>query len=118
MRARSTAASVWPAPLEHAAVGVAQREDVGWAVQVGRPQAGSIQGLVVAARSAAEMPVLVPWRKSTLTVNAVRWASVLWLTISGMSSSPRRSPVIGTQMRPEVAHEEGDLLGGGVPRPP
>ena len=36
------------------------------------------------------MPVLVPWRASTDTVNAVRWLSVLSATISGRRSSSRR----------------------------
>src|SRR5215207_3647592 len=48
------------------------------------------------------MPVEVPWRASTLTVNAVRMLSVLSDTISGRSSSRARSAVMGAQIRPEV----------------
>ncbi len=54
------------------------------------------------ARSAAEMPVVTPSRASTDTVNAVRWDSVLAVTISGISSSSSRSPVIDVTMTPEV----------------
>src|SRR5437763_7295941 len=64
--------------------------------------AGSISAWMVAARSYALIPVVVPCRKSTLMVNAVRWLSVLAATMSGRSSSSMRSPVIGTHMSPEV----------------
>ena len=43
--------------------------------------AGSMRAWTVAARSEAEMPVVVPWRQSTLQVNAVRCASVFCSTI-------------------------------------
>ncbi len=47
-------------------------------------------------------------------MKAVRWDSVLSLTMSGMSSSSSRSPVSGDADQPGgVAHEEGDLLGRG-----
>ena len=59
---------------------------------------GSTSALIVAARSKAEMPVLVPWRKSTDTRNAVRWLSVFCMTIASRSSSRARSLVIGAQM--------------------
>ncbi len=45
---------------------------------------------MVAARSAAEMPVVVTRRASTDTVKAVRLDSVLAATIGGSSSSSRR----------------------------
>ena len=54
------------------------------------------------ARSAAEMPVLVPRRASTETVNAVRWLSVLSATISGSRSSSSRCPSTGMQITPLV----------------
>ncbi len=53
-------------------------------------------------RSAAEMPVVVPWRASTDTVNAVRWLSVLSATISGSRSSSSRWPSTGMQITPLV----------------
>ena len=69
---------------------------------------------MVAARSAAEMPVVVPCRASTLTVNAVRWASVLADTMSGRSSWSARSGMRGTQITPEVwARKKAIVLGGG-----
>ena len=54
------------------------------------------------ARSAAEMPVVVPCRASTETVKAVRCDSVLSATISGSRSSSSRSPSIGMQITPLV----------------
>ena len=67
---------------------------------------------MVVARSNAEMPVLVPCRASTETVNAVRFDSVFTGTISGRSSSSRRSPVIGTQMTPEVCWRKNAIFSG------
>ena len=60
-------------PLQHAAFAVAQREDVARAGR-DRPASSSpsISASTVAHRSAAEMPVVVPMRASTDTVNAVR----------------------------------------------
>ena len=50
-------------PLEHATGAVAQREDVAGPVQVvGAGVAGRSGPAMVAARSAAEIPVVVPWR--------------------------------------------------------
>src|SRR5439155_15590980 len=66
------------------------------------PVARSIKALMVAARSAAEMPVVVPVLASTETVKAVRWLSVLSATISGMRSSSRRAPTTGRQITPLV----------------
>ena len=56
----------------------------------------------MAARSAAEMPVVVPCLASTDTVNAVRWRSVFSATISGSWSSSSRSPSSGMQITPLV----------------
>ena len=58
------------------------------------------------------MPVVVPWRTSTLTVNAVRMRSVLSATISGRSSSRARSAVIGAQMTPEVWRRKKAIFSG------
>jgi hypothetical protein len=57
---------------------------------------------MVEARSVAEIPVVVPCRKSTLTVKAVRWASVLAVTMSGSSNASARSGSSGTQITPDV----------------
>src|SRR5262245_2635936 len=64
--------------------------------------AGSSSARTVAQRSEAEMPVLVPWRASTDTVNAVRCDSVLSATMSGRRSSSRRGPSTGMQITPLV----------------
>ena len=55
---------------------------------------------MVRARSAAEMPVVISCRASTLIVNAVPWCSWLWLVIWGTFSRSRSEPSIGTQIRP------------------
>ena len=101
-RARSTAASVCPArfntPPSRARSGkmCPGRAKAEWVTF------GSASARKVAARSAAEMPVLVPSRRSTDTVNAVRWLSVLWSTIIGRRNSSQRSPVSGATTTPEV----------------
>src|SRR5438105_11136413 len=66
------------------------------------PVLRSMRALIVVARSAAEMPVLVPALASTETVKAVRCDSVLSATISGMRSSSRRAPTTGRQITPLV----------------
>ena len=68
----------------------------------------------VVHRSAAEIPVVVPMRASTETVNAVRWPSVFSLpdTMSGSCSSSSRSPSIGkTDHAARVADHERHLVG-------
>jgi hypothetical protein len=60
--------------------------------------AGSTSALIVAARSPAEMPVVVPSARSTVTRKAVCMLSVFASTIGGSSSSAARSVVIGAQM--------------------
>src|SRR4051794_11244773 len=67
----------------------------------GRVEGGRMAGTVV-TRSAAEIPVLVPTRASTDTVNAVRWLSVLSATMSGRRSSSSRLPSTGRQITPLV----------------
>ena len=61
---------------------------------------GSIAASTVAARSLAEMPVLVTPFASIGTQNAVSCRAVFFSTICGMSSSISRSSVIGMQIRP------------------
>ena len=55
---------------------------------------------MVFARSAAEMPVVMSCRASTLIVNAVPWCSWFWLVIWGTFSRSRSGPSMGTQIRP------------------
>src|SRR3990172_8262410 len=61
---------------------------------------GSARALIVVARSKVEIPVVVPSGESTETVKAVPSRDVFTSTISGRSSSARRSAVTGTQIRP------------------
>ena len=61
---------------------------------------GSMAASTVAARSAAEMPVLTSCLASIDTQNAVSNGVVLALTASGISSSSSRWPVIDRQISP------------------
>mmetsp|Transcript_61278 Transcript_61278/g.147581 ORF Transcript_61278/g.147581 Transcript_61278/m.147581 type:complete len:228 (+) Transcript_61278:229-912(+) len=66
---------------------------------------GTVVGLArarkVAARSKAEIPVVVPSFTSTLTVKAVCLGSWLLMTMGGSSSSSSRLPFTATQITPE-----------------
>ncbi len=55
---------------------------------------------MVAARSAAEMPVVVFFLESIDTVKAVCRTSVFSVTMSGSRNSSSRSPMRGRQMMP------------------
>ena len=73
---------------------------------------GSASARIVVHRSNPEMPVVVWWRRSTLTVNAVPIRSVLVATMGGSASSSARAASMGTQMSPRrVLDEERELLG-------
>ncbi len=61
---------------------------------------GSIATFTVWARSEAEIPVDTFRFASIDTQKAVLYGEVLSLTMSGMSSSSRRSSAIGMQIRP------------------
>ena len=113
MRARSTEASVWPARFSTPPALRAQREHVARAQAgpTGRV-AGSIAVRTVAARSAAEMPVVVRPRASIETVKAVPKFEVFSSTIGGSSSSSQRSSVRARQIEPApLAGHEVDRLG-------
>ena len=100
MRARSTAASVCPARTRTPPfLALSGNVCPGRARSDGRV-AGSIAARTVAARSGAEMPVLVRPLASIDTVNAVPKRAVFCGAISARSSSRSRSSVIGVQMRP------------------
>ncbi len=70
---------------------------------------------MVSDRSRAEMPVVVPWRASTLTVNAVWWRAWLSAVIIGSPSWATRSSVIDRQMRPRPSRAM-KLIASGVTR--
>lgn len=66
--------------------------------------AGSASARSVAALSAAEMPVEVPWRRSTVSVKAVYMASSFSAlgTMSGMRRRSRSAPCMPTHTTPLV----------------
>ncbi len=57
---------------------------------------------MVLARSAAEIPVVMPSRASTLIVKAVPMCSWLSLVIGGSCSRSKSRPSIGTQISPRA----------------
>src|SRR5215469_1722061 len=65
-------------------------------------EVGLASARMVAARSTEDTPVVVPARRSTDTVNAVRCDSLLTGTICGRSSRASAASSIGTQMMPLV----------------
>src|SRR6516225_1924737 len=101
-RHRSTAASVWPARTS-----TPPRRERSGKMCPGRAKSAALEvGLasprMVAARSAEDTPVVVPARRSTDTVKAVRCDSLLTGTICGSSSRASPASSIGTQMMPLV----------------
>src|SRR6185436_19306862 len=62
--------------------------------------AGSTATLTVWARSRAEIPVVMPWRASMLTVKAVPRSERLSAVIMGRRRWATRSSVMARQMRP------------------
>ncbi len=96
----STAASV--CPVRTMTPPVRDRSGNMWPGRIRSPGfvAGSIAACTVAARSAAEMPVVVRPRASIDTQNAVSKRELLCDTISGISSSSSRSGVIDRQISP------------------
>ncbi len=103
IRARSTDASVWPARFS-TPPRRARRGNMwpGTDEVVGPGFRRSTRARTVAARSWAEMPVVVPSRTSMLTVKAVPCEDVFFWTIGGRSSSSHRSAVSETQTRPRA----------------
>ena len=100
MRARSTAASVCPARTMTPPV--RDRSGNMWPgrARSDGPRRRIDRGRTVAARSPAEMPVLVVPLASIDTQNAVSNRELFCDTISGISSSSSRSGVIDRQIRP------------------
>ena len=101
-RQRSSAASVCPARTS-----TPPRRERSGKMCPGRAkseaaEASSASPRMVAARSADDTPVVVPTRRSTDTVNAVRCWSLLTGTICGRSSRASCCSSIGTQMMPLV----------------
>src|SRR5579884_353726 len=107
--ARSTAASVWPA-RRRTPPGVARRGNTwpGRERSSGRV-AGSTRALMVAARSWAEMPVVILCFAPTDTVKAVPWWDVLWLT---MTNPPRRMASTASSTVAKTARDSARSLIG------
>src|SRR5436190_5776248 len=102
-RARSTAASVWPArsrtPPSRAFSG---KTWPGCTRSSGR-EWGSIATWIVRARSAAEMPVVTPSRASIEIVNAVWNADSFFAAIRSRPSSSQRSGLSARQISPRAS---------------
>ena len=97
---------------QHAAAARAQRKDVPGRDQIVGPASRATATRMVSARSRAEMPVVIPWRASMLTVNAVCAASRLSAVIIGSPSW--RHALLGQRQADEaapVAGHEVDRLG-------
>src|SRR2546430_285504 len=102
-RARSTAASVWPArasaPPFRARNG---KTCPGWTRSSGFVS-GSIATWIVRERSGAEMPVVTPSRASTETVKAVPYGVSFFSVICRSPSSSQRSSVRQRQISPRAS---------------
>ena len=112
-RARSTAASVWPARSSTPpSLALSGKTWPGWTRSSG-PEPGSIATWIVRARSAALIPVVTPSRASTEIVNAVWKGDSFLAAIRSSPSSSQRSGVSVRQIspRPSLAMK---LIASGV----
>src|SRR5271166_6336712 len=112
-RARSTAASVWPARSSTPPARLLSGNTwPGWTRSRGR-LSGSIATWIVCARSWAEMPVVTPSRASIETVNGVSNLDSFLAAIRSSPSSSQRSGVSDRQIspRPSLAMK---LIASGV----
>src|SRR5262245_40240555 len=99
-RARSTAASVWPARMSTPPSRERNGKTCpGWTRSSGA-LSGSIATWIVRERSGAEMPVVTPSRASTDTVNAVPNGVSFRSVICRRPSASQRSEVRQRQIRP------------------
>ena len=99
-RARSTAASVWPARRRTPPCFARSGKTWPGCTRSCGTELGSIATWIVRARSCAEMPVDTPSRASIDTVKAVPSGVSLWSVIGRSSSSSQRSGVRQRQMSP------------------
>src|SRR5919107_4789625 len=99
-RARSTAASVWPARFNTPPGRALKGKMCPGITRSSGPVRSSTATRQVWALSAAEMPVDMPSFASMEAVKAVPMREWLCWTISGISSRSMISPAMGRQMRP------------------
>ena len=100
MRARSTAASVWPARRNTPPSFARNGNTCPGCTRSSGVDFGFAIVLIVAARSCALMPVVTPVAASTETVKSVRYISRFCATIRCRPSCSARSFEIGTQIKP------------------
>src|SRR5215211_4103574 len=99
-RARSTAASVWPARCRTPPGRARKGKTCPGMTRSSGPVASSTAIRQVCARSAAEMPVETPSFASMETVKAVPRREELWVIICGISRRSTISSAIGRQIKP------------------
>ena len=99
-RARSTAASVWPARSRTPPARLfSGKMWPGWTISRG-VACGSIATWIVRARSCAEMPVVTPWRASIETVNGVSNGDSFFAAMRSRPSWSQCSGVSDRQISP------------------
>ena len=99
-RARSTLPSVWPARASTPSVRARRGKTWPGDTRSSGRAPSATAALMVVARSAAEMPVLMPSRASMDTVKLVPKREPLCLAMRGSCSLSAISPDMGRQMRP------------------
>src|SRR5919106_12131 len=99
-RARSTAASVCPARSRTPPRRAFSGKTWPGCTRSCRSDAGSIAILMVRARSAAEIPVVTPWRASIDTVNAVSKADSFLAAMSSRPTSSHTTTIRPARMSP------------------
>ena len=109
-RARSTAASVWPVRSSTPPGLAFSGKHVAGLDEVARRARGSIATWIVRARSAALMPVVMPSRASTETVNAVSNGDSFLAAISSQAE------LVAALRRQREADQPAPLLGHEVDR--
>src|SRR6185437_10523342 len=101
-RQRSTQASVWPERMSTPPCRATSGKTWPGRTKSLAPLLSLASARTVLVRSSAEMPVVSPWRTSTVTVKAVPSGASFSATIGSRCSLRARSPPSGAQTMPEV----------------